>query len=77
MATATGKALCVTCGQDKVAYPCQGCAQNFCLQVPQKMINHFFKIFLLSFLFYILFDVSPLRCRLKNFFPYIRIVLDW
>jgi hypothetical protein len=31
MATAAGKAHCVTCGKERVAYPCGGCSQNFCL----------------------------------------------
>jgi hypothetical protein len=31
MATTTGKTQCVTCGKDKVAYKCEGCSQNFCL----------------------------------------------
>ena len=30
MAVATGKAQCVTCGKQKVAYLCAGCSQNFC-----------------------------------------------
>ena len=30
MATATGKAHCVTCGKEKVAYKCEGCSQSFC-----------------------------------------------
>jgi hypothetical protein len=31
MATATGKAHCITCGKEKVAYKCEGCSQNFCI----------------------------------------------
>jgi chromosome segregation ATPase len=31
MATSTGKAHCITCGKEKVAYKCEGCSQNFCL----------------------------------------------
>ena len=30
MAAATGKAHCVTCGKEKIAYKCEGCSQNFC-----------------------------------------------
>jgi hypothetical protein len=30
MATSTGKAQCVTCGKEKVAYKCAGCSQDFC-----------------------------------------------
>jgi uncharacterized phage infection (PIP) family protein YhgE len=31
MATATGRTHCVTCGKERVTYPCEGCSQNFCL----------------------------------------------
>jgi len=31
MATATGKSNCITCGKEKVAYKCEGCSQNFCI----------------------------------------------
>jgi uncharacterized phage infection (PIP) family protein YhgE len=30
MAAAIGKAQCVTCGKEKVAYKCEGCSQKFC-----------------------------------------------
>jgi DNA repair exonuclease SbcCD ATPase subunit len=32
MATSTGKAQCVTCGKEKVAYKCEGCSQSFCVK---------------------------------------------
>jgi len=31
MATATGKSNCITCGKEKIAYKCEGCSQNFCI----------------------------------------------
>ena len=30
MATATGKARCVTCGKEKSSFKCGGCSQEFC-----------------------------------------------
>jgi uncharacterized phage infection (PIP) family protein YhgE len=31
MAAATGKAYCVTCRKERIAYKCEGCSQNFCV----------------------------------------------
>jgi chromosome segregation ATPase len=31
MSTATGKTHCATCEKEKVAYKCEGCSQDFCL----------------------------------------------
>ncbi len=31
MATATGQALSVTCGKERIAYKCEGCSVYFCL----------------------------------------------
>ncbi len=31
MTTSTGKAHCVTCGKEKIAYKCEGCSLNFCI----------------------------------------------
>lgn len=31
MATTIGKTHCVSCGKEKIAYRCEGCSQNFCV----------------------------------------------
>jgi DNA repair exonuclease SbcCD ATPase subunit len=31
MATATGKARCITCGKERIAYKCEGCLEYFCV----------------------------------------------
>jgi DNA repair exonuclease SbcCD ATPase subunit len=31
MATATGKAHCITCGKERIAYKCEGCLEYFCV----------------------------------------------